>query len=144
MVGWSRRAIESSERAAAAAAREKSCIDSGCKCYCHAPRHHHEMRGVPTALIVLAIAWLIFTIYSVRSCQREQALHPPQPYYCTGITGTGAPADCHPAILPDDVLKKYEDHFKTDDEIKPKESPPPAADPCININGTHFCKSPEA
>ncbi len=111
MVGWSRRAREASEAAERAAARERACIDGGCKCYCHVPRTHHV--EVPAFLLLLTFgAMLLFLAFAVRSCQEDQAAHPPEPYVCNGITSTGAPADCHPAVLSPDVLKKYEDQFR--------------------------------
>jgi len=110
MVGWSRRAREASEAAERAAARERACIDGGCKCYCHVPKNH--VVRFPGILLAITAVWLIFTVFAVRSCEREQAAHPPEPYVCNGITSTGAPSDCHPAVLPPEVLKRYEDQFK--------------------------------
>jgi hypothetical protein len=97
---------------ATAAAQEKACIDAGCGCYCHVPKEYNPPDGLMALLLVFLGLLLVTMVFSIRSCQREEALHPPMPYYCTGITSTGAPADCHPAVLPPDVLKQYEDHFK--------------------------------
>jgi hypothetical protein len=102
----------SRRRHEARVARAQACIAAGCKCYCHDRSEPESLLGILLMCILtvsivgvplMGLAWLI---------QRDQAEHPPMPYVCNSITSTGAPADCHPAILPPDVLKKYEDHFK--------------------------------
>lgn len=111
MVGWSKKSREAVARAAVSVARAKVCIDGGCKCYCHAPKNHHV--EPPMWFVIFTIGAVLFVmLLGIKSCQDEQAAHPPMPYYCTGITSTGAPDDCHPAVLSSEQLKKYEDHFK--------------------------------
>ena len=102
----------SRRRHEARVARERACIAGGCKCYCHE-------KGEPESLLaILLMSILTVSVVGIPLMglawlqQREYAKHPPEPYYCTGITSTGAPTDCHPAVLPPDVLKKYEEHFK--------------------------------
>jgi hypothetical protein len=93
-------------------ARAKACIAGGCKCYCHAPSKDMSMWGVFGVLFVFGFVWIGFWSLMSWEMQRENAAHPPEPYVCNSITSTGAPTDCHPAVLPPDVLKKYEEQFK--------------------------------
>ena len=96
--------------------RADLCVQGGCKCYCHEAQkklHWAADLGLTFIMCVGAVALvmggLMFLLFAQ---QREYAKHPPMPYYCTGMTSTGAPADCHPAVLAPEILKQYEDHFK--------------------------------
>jgi hypothetical protein len=59
-------------------------------------------------LIVFLVVWTGLWMFA----SWEQQQSPQEPYVCNSITSTGAPTDCHPVVLPPDVLKKYEDQFR--------------------------------
>jgi hypothetical protein len=104
----------SRRRREARMAREEACIAAGCKCYCHEPEEGGGLSAGKFAFFFLVFGifyggfWWLMSIIQ----QQEQEKNPPAPYYCSGITATGAPTDCHPVVLPPEVLKQYEDRFK--------------------------------
>ena len=103
----------SRQHADVCAALKDACTAAGCGCYCHEPPMEQESLLGVLGICLLAIVPLVVIIFTLTYLiEQDQAAHPPEPYVCNSITSTGSPSDCHPAVLPPDVLKKYEAQFK--------------------------------
>src|SRR5271170_2677391 len=95
MVGWSRRARESSERAAAWAAKNKACVDGGCHCFCHEPKPEKQTPWllIIIGLLLVCLWWVplaLLTQSDRRACEKTETCE-----VCK-VTSTGFPYDCVP------------------------------------------------
>jgi hypothetical protein len=92
------------------------CASSGCTCYCHKPVPDPDLKflifpvlmGLGALCMVFSVPFIIGKLIQ----DANKGTPPPTPYYCAGLTSTGAPADCHPAILSPEVQKLYEQQWK--------------------------------
>jgi hypothetical protein len=115
MVGWTRRNKRKEEKKPSVA---QVCKAGGCTCYCHKPVPDEDVKkGMWLSGMLLFIILAPFVgmpLLISHWAEESQKDSPPPPYYCAGLTSTGAPADCHPAILSPDVQKLYEDQWRED------------------------------